>query len=169
MIYTIAGFMGSGKSTLGRLLSSRMEGSSFIDLDDHLEQMAGRKIPDIFREDGENVFRGLETEALIDAVSSYEGGTMFLSLGGGTLLRPGNREIIRAVSHCIYLRGTAGTLAKHLGDGSGRPVLQQGSSLEALLQSRIPIYESAARYIVDIDGKTPEMLAEEIETLLKDS
>ena len=161
--------MGSGKSTLGRLLSDRMEGSTFIDLDDHLEKMTGRKIPDIFREDGESAFRELETEALMDAVGMYEGGTMFLSLGGGTLIRPGNREIVRAVSHCIYLRGSAETLSKHLGDGAGRPVLQQGGPLEKLLQSRISAYESTARYTVDIDGKTPEMLAEEIETLLKDS
>ena len=51
MIYTIAGFMGSGKSTLGRLLSARVEGSTFIDLDDWLEKMTGRRIPDIFREE----------------------------------------------------------------------------------------------------------------------
>ena len=169
MIYTIAGFMGSGKSTLGRLLSARMEGSTFIDLDDHLERLTGRKSPDIFREDGESAFRDMETEALMDAVTSYEGGTMFLSLGGGTLIRPGNREIVRAVSHCIYLRGTAETLSQHLGSGAGRPVLQQGSTIEALLQSRTDAYESVAKYIVDIDGKTPQRIAEEIERLLRDS
>ena len=169
MIYTIAGFMGSGKSTLGRLLSARVEGSTFIDLDDWLEKMTGRRIPDIFREDGERVFRDLETEALMDAVSTYEGGTMFLSLGGGTLIRPGNREIVRAVSHCIYLRGTAETLSRHVGNGMGRPLLQQGKTLEELLESRTDAYLETARYIVDIDGKTPEMLAEEIERLLRDS
>ena len=167
MIYTLTGLMGSGKSTLGKLLSERHPGSVFIDLDRWIEQMSGQTIPEIFRERGESAFRDLETEALMDAVTSYEGGTLFLSLGGGTLLRERNREIVAAVSHCIYLKGSPATLARHLEGQSGRPLLEGAASPEerlgALLRERGSVYEGAARHTVEIDGKSPLEIAEEVE------
>ena len=170
MIYTLTGLMGSGKSTVGKLLAERHPGSVFIDLDMWIEQTEGRKIPEIFRIAGEEGFRDIETEALMDAVTSYESGIMFLSLGGGTLIRQRNREIIAAVSHCIYLQGSPATLAAHLsGAPSGRPLLEGAASqeerLSELLSARSAGYEAVARYTVEIDGKTPLEIAEEIERM----
>ena len=162
--------MGSGKSTLGRMLAAR-HGCRFTDLDDLVTEGTGRSIPDLFRECGESGFRDAETRALEDAVTAYEGGTMILSLGGGTLLREENRFIVRTVSHCIYLRATARTLAARLsGQAEGRPLLQGEGSLEEkigrILSGRSAIYEAAADHIVDTDGKTPDEVADEVEKLL---
>ena len=170
MIYTLTGAMGSGKSTVGRLLAAR-HGWTFVDLDLLIAETAGRSIPEIFRDCGENGFRDAETRALEDAVTAYEGGTMILSLGGGTLLREENRFIVRTVSHCIYLRATAATLAARLREqADGRPLLQGEGSLETkiarILADRSAIYEAAATRIVDTDGKTPAQVADEVEKLL---
>ena len=171
MIYTLTGFMGSGKSTVGRLLAADGEDSRFIDLDEHIALLTGRSIPELFARGGESAFRDAETEALMDAVTCYEGGTLILALGGGTLCRERNREIVRATSHCIYLQGSTATLAAHLdGAAASRPLLQGEGSLEEkigrLLEGRIPVYRAATDYTVDIDGKTPAQIADEIRHLV---
>lgn len=172
MIYTLTGLMGSGKTTVGKLLSKRHPGSVFIDLDEWIEREEGRSIPEIFRTLGEEAFRERETAALMDAITSYEGGLMFLSLGGGTLVRPYNQAVVAAASHCIYLKGTPAELARHLvGQTGGRPLLEGSVSpeerLSELLAERGAIYSSAARYTIETDGRTPEEIASEIERLIQ--
>ena len=162
--------MGSGKSTLGRMLAAR-HGCRFDDLDDLVTEGTGLSVRELFRICGESGFRDAETRALEDAVTTYEGGTMILSLGGGTLLREENRFIVSCVSHCIYLRATARTLAARLsGQTEGRPLLQGEGTLEEkigrILAERSAIYETAADHIVDTDGKTPDEVADEVEKLL---
>lgn len=173
MIYTLTGAMGSGKSTLGRMLAARhaADGFRFIDLDQLVTEMTGCSIPEIFRKGGESAFRDAETEALMEAVTSYEGGTLILSLGGGTLLREQNREIVRATSHCIYLRATADTLAARLeGKQTGRPLLEGEGSLRekigGILAARAQSYETAADHIVDTDGREAAQTADILEGIV---
>lgn len=166
MVWTLSGFMGSGKSTVGRLLAARLNRCRHIDLDEQIVATAGKTIPEIFRLGGEALFRELETEALMDAVSSYEGDeTLVISLGGGTLKTPVNREIIRAATRCIYLRTSVATLAERLKPEQAiRPLLQGEGPLEAkiarLLAQRESLYAQCADLTVDTDGKEPEALAE---------
>lgn len=168
MIYTLTGFMGSGKSTVGKILRDRT-GCPFIDLDKLVEKMQGRSIPDIFRTSGEKAFRMAELDALMEAVSSYEEGTLIISLGGGTLMTPQCRELVTTCSHCIYLRASAETLENALSASSGdRPMLSSGQSLgeriRTLLEERGPVYEKTARYIIDTDGRSYEDITEQILT-----
>ena len=172
MVWTLSGFMGSGKSAVGRLLAERVEHCRHIDLDEQIVAEAGQTIPEIFRLGGEALFREKETEALMDAVSSYEGDeTLVISLGGGTLVTPVNREIVRAATRCIYLRADAATLAKRLEpEQPVRPLLQGDEPLEAiitrLLDRRESLYAECADLTVDTDGKTPSQVADEIGKLL---
>ncbi|MBO4427331.1 MAG: hypothetical protein J5771_02455 [Bacteroidales bacterium] len=167
---------------------SRGEGNSiqFIDLDLFIEKQLGRKVQEIFAKQGEAAFRKMELEALQEAISSYEGGTLLIALGGGTLMTPECRELVRLCSHCIYLRASAKTLAGRLQgacDASGlsaadcqasgqpdaiasRPLLAGEGDLEAklaaLLAVRGPVYEAASQHIIDTDGLSPSAVASEV-------
>ena len=168
--------MGSGKTTVGQLLS----GVSFLDLDQEIEKAQGRKVQEIFAKQGEAAFRRMELEALQEAISSYEGGTMVIALGGGTLMTPECRELVRMCSHCIYLRANAKTLAERLTCGrnaSGqpdaiacRPLLAGEGDLEAkltaLLAVRGPVYEAASQHIIDTDGLSPDAIAAAVRRII---
>ena len=159
MIIALTGFMGCGKSSVGRELSTLL-GIPVVDLDKYIERRAGRKIPDIFAESGESGFRDLETEALYEVLSGRCADDSFiLSLGGGTIVRPENVEMIRERCKMFFLRATVETLNLHLGgEQSQRPLLRSGG-FEALLQERAPLYAAAADYIIDIDTLSPMQVA----------
>jgi shikimate kinase len=96
----IIGFMGSGKSTRGRNLASKL-GWAFIDLDKKIEEMAGMTIPDIFSKKGETYFRGIESEALARTVSESK---TVISTGGGTPCTGDNMDFMLANGLTIYLK-----------------------------------------------------------------
>ena len=155
--------MGCGKSSVGRELS-KLLCCPFMDLDDMIEEKAGRTIPEIFTTDGEAVFRQMELDALQETTAQE--GTLVLALGGGTVMTPECAEIVRKRTTCIYLRASIGTLISHLeGEAEGRPMLK-GESLrtriEELMDLRSATYEKAAHIIIDTDGKSIEALASEI-------
>ena len=163
MIISLTGFMGCGKSSVGRELS-RLLCCPFMDLDDVIEERAGRTIPEIFATDGEVVFRQMELEALQE--TSVAEGMLVLALGGGTVMTPKCAEIIQEQSVCIYLRASVETLVSHLeGEAEGRPMLK-GESLRTriieLIALRASTYEKTAHIIIDTDGKSIEALASEI-------
>ena len=163
MIISLTGFMGCGKSSVGRELS-KLLCCPFMDLDDVIEDKSGRTIPDIFAEEGEAVFRQMELDALKETTALE--GTLVLALGGGTVMTPECAEIVRKRTTCIYLRAGIGTLVSHLeGEAEGRPMLK-GESLRArieeLMDLRSATYEKAAHIIIDTDGKSIEALASEI-------
>ena len=163
MIISLTGFMGCGKSSVGRELS-KLLCCPFMDLDDVIQERDGRKITDIFAENGEAVFRQMELDAL-QKITVQEG-TMILALGGGTLMTQGCAEIVHKRTTCIYLRADIGTLINHLeGEAEGRPMLK-GESLRARIQElmdlRSATYENTAHIIIDTDGKSIEAIASEI-------
>ena len=163
MIISLTGFMGCGKSSVGRELS-KLLCCPFMDLDDVIQERDGRKITDIFAENGEAVFRQMELDAL-QKITVQEG-TMILALGGGTLMTQGCAEIVHERTTCIYLRADIGTLINHLeGETEGRPMLK-GESLRARIQElmdlRSATYENTAHIIIDTDGKSIEAIASEI-------
>lgn len=161
--------MGCGKSTVGKIMVDLVPGWELIDLDDFIENITCRTIPDIFREDGEKGFRVLEEEALdsIFMIDSDLGRRCILSLGGGTVTTAGCRKLIRDNSVCIYLKASIDTLERNLIEFPGdRPMLQTGKSLrdriEELMNVREEIYRDCADYTVEIDGKTYGEVAEEL-------
>ena len=160
MMVTLTGFMGSGKTTVGKVLADFL-GCPFMDLDDLIVKKAGKSIPDIFAQDGESAFRQLEAQVLRKTVEKYAESTAVLALGGGAVLAPASAALLRDKTVCIYLRATLETLLARLEGGTaGRPLAD--ASLAERLASREPIYEKTAHVIVDTDGLSPEEVADEI-------
>lgn len=152
--------MGSGKSTVGRLLADAL-GCPFLDLDDVIARKAGKSIPEIFSADGEAGFRRLEKQALEQTVKKYAENTLVLALGGGTVTVPGAIGLLQEKTTCIYLRATMDTLLERLeGQTEGRPLAD--SRMADRLAQREPLYRQAAHVILDTDGCSPEEIADEI-------
>jgi shikimate kinase len=158
-LLVLVGPMGAGKTTVGRILAAEL-GVGARDTDADIEAADGRSVPDIFVESGEQAFRTLETAAVADALTTHDG---VVSLGGGAVLDPATRDLLRGLT-VVFLRvGLADAVAR-VGLGSGRPLLLGNvrGRIKALLDERTPIYESVATLVVDTDGRT----AEEVRTAL---
>ena len=160
MMIALTGFMGSGKTTVGKVLADFL-GCPFMDLDDLVVKKAGKSIPDIFAQDGEPAFRELEAQVLRKTVAKYAESTAVLALGGGAVLAPASAALLHEKTVCIYLRATLDTLLARLeGETAGRPLAD--ASLADRLASREPIYEETAHVIIDTDGLSPDEVADEI-------
>ena len=160
MMIALTGFMGSGKTTVGKVLADFL-GCPFMDLDDLVVKKAGKSIPDIFAQDGEPAFRELEAQVLRKTVEKYAESTAVLALGGGAVLAPASAALLHEKTVCIYLRATLDTLLERLaGETAGRPLADD--SLADRLASREPIYEKTAHVTIDTDGLSPDEVADEI-------
>ena len=160
MMITLTGFMGSGKTTVGKVLADFL-GCPFLDLDDLVVKKAGKSIPDIFAQDGEPAFRELEAKLLRQTVEKYGESAAVLALGGGAILAPASAALLRDKTVCIYLRATIDTLLARLeGETAGRPLAD--ASLAARLAAREPLYEETAHVTIDTDGLSPDEVADEI-------
>ena len=169
MIITLTGFMGCGKSSVGRCLSELLC-CPFMDLDTVIEEAQGRSIPEIFAADGEAAFRRMEVEALSQIIEAQQLTANYdkvvVALGGGAVMTPECAELVREKTHCIYLRASVDTLVSHLeNEVAGRPMLQGASlhaRIEELMALRSATYEVTAHDVIDTDGKTVEEIATEI-------
>jgi shikimate kinase len=157
-VYLI-GPRGSGKTTVGRLLAARL-GWAFVDADEELETRAARSIADIFAVDGEPAFRALESDVLRDLAARYR---HVIACGGGVVLRPDNREILRTTGHCVWLTGDPATLADRLAvdptTADRRPALTAlpgRDEIEVVLREREPLYREVAHLTVATDGRSPD-------------
>ena len=160
MMIALTGFMGSGKTTVGKVLADFL-GCPFMDLDDLVVKKAGKSIPDIFAQDGEPAFRVLEAQILRKTVAKYAESTAVLALGGGAVLAPASAALLHDKTVCIYLRASLETLLARLeGETTGRPLAD--ASLADRLASREPIYEETAHVTIDTDGLSPDEVADEI-------
>ena len=138
----LTGFMGSGKTTVGELIAEKT-GRAFIDTDDLIEQRAGKSIPRIFEEEGENAFRDLETEAVQQAAQTN---ARVIATGGGAVMRPQNRKALRATGDVVFLDAEPETLLRRIQNDGTRPLLQTENPLEharALLKERRSVYLQA--------------------------
>ena len=155
----LVGPMGAGKSTVGALLAEAW-GVSARDTDTDVEALEGRSISDIFLDSGEAHFRDLERKAVAEALATHDG---VLSLGGGAVLDPATRDLLRG-HRVVFLKVGLAEAVKRVGLGSSRPLLLGNvrSRIKALLDERTPIYESVATLTVDTDGKEPAEVVAEI-------
>jgi shikimate kinase len=154
----IIGFMGTGKTTVGRLVAQRL-GRRFVDLDELIVERAGRPIADIFRGEGEGGFRARERHALAQALDQ---GDLVLATGGGAACREDNLADMLARGRVVALEATPEEVLRRTGARSGRPLLDgAGDPLAAardLLGQREPFY-ARAHHRVDTVGKPPEKVA----------
>jgi shikimate kinase len=151
----LVGPPGAGKSTVGLLLAEALD-VGFRDTDGDVEALAGKTISEIFLDDGEERFRALERAAVAKALEEHDG---VLSLGGGAVLDPGTRELLRG-HHVVFLSVGLADAAKRVGLSRDRPVLALNprATLHTLLEQRLPLYREVATVEVATDGSSPEQV-----------
>ena len=162
----LAGFMGSGKTTVGRLLSAQM-GCRFVDLDERIEAAAGVTIREIFERSGEQRFRDLEFEVLGRVLGEIAaaGGSAVVALGGGTwtFAQTRNRVLLQqAGAAVIWLDCPLEELARRCATMTNRPLFRDESSLRDLYHQRLPSYRTAD-FRVDGTGEPREVVARILE------
>ncbi len=148
----LIGLMGCGKSTVGRELS-RTCGNPLLDTDAIIEQQVGMSIREIFLTRGESYFRALETALLRYIEHSPKLHPTIISTGGGIILAPQNREILRRIAFTVWLDVDIPTLLSRTARSTGRPLLADNSDRQAvlarLLEERRPFYEQACHLRID--------------------
>jgi len=159
----LVGFSCSGKTTLGRNLARRLR-MHFIDSDRFVEEMTGRSIPEIFREDGEAVFREVESEVIAKITAERR---QVISTGGGAFVNPANRDALRNGNLVVHLQVRPETVVDRLRNsrsGRPRPLLDSPDPLGRvieLMEQRKEAY-SAAHVTIGVDGRTRYELVGEL-------
>ena len=154
------GFMGTGKTSVGRKLAFRL-GMEFVDMDHIIEEREGRLIKDIFATDGEQYFRNLE-RALVKELSQRQG--LVIGTGGGVVLNRNNISDFAQTGLCVCLSAAPGEILKRLEKDGSRPLLAEGDKLQkikGILDSRRELYASVPLQ-VDTTGLSPDEVATRI-------
>ncbi len=157
----LIGMMGSGKTTVGRLVAERT-GREFIDMDALIESRLSKRIVEIFSEQGEEAFRDLETETLQDVAGSTHA---VIATGGGVVIKPGNRRLLQSMGIVVWLDAPPDELLKRIGDDESRPMLHGQNPLkrmERLLSDRRGFYADASHIHLDTTELTPAEIADRV-------
>ena len=147
----LVGFMGTGKTSVGRRLASQLR-MRYVDTDDIIERDSGRRISDIFSEDGEPAFRDLESDAVCKASKLYN---HVISTGGGAVLRETNMKVLKQSGIIFCLTATPEEIYRRVRHQSHRPLLQTPDALakiQSMLAERKPYY-AEADYMVRTTGR----------------
>ena len=172
MVISLTGFMGSGKSSVGKelpaLLSLPGGPFDFIDLDDFIVKSEGMSVNDIFAAKGESGFRSIETLCLENLLDQYNGRNLVLALGGGTAVF--NSELVHSQTICVYLSASVDTLVTRLTSDNSRPLLAGAddlqSRIERLYTAREGTYRSVAHHTIATDGLSVSAIASHIAEIL---
>ena len=158
----LVGFMGAGKTSVGRELGGRL-GWPFVDLDDRVEAREKRTIVEIFRLSGEGEFRRAEHDALAELLKELESGPRVIAVGGGAFAQPENTSLLDArVATTVFLDASADELWKRCGDDpTERPLRRDEKVFRQLFESRRPRY-LRAQFHVNTTGKEVSEIAREI-------
>jgi len=146
----LTGFMGTGKSTIGRNLSQTF-GYPLIDTDQMIVEQQGRSIPQIFKDDGEPAFRTLET-ALLRALFKHSG--HIISTGGGIIGSAENRRLLHELGYVVWLRASPAEILNRTSRNSNRPLLNNKDpegTIRRLLKIRNPLYQETAHLCIETD------------------
>ena len=159
----LIGFMGSGKTSIG-MKYARAFSYEFLDSDAQIEEEQQKTINDIFAEQGETAFRTMETELLQRLLEKQE--PFVLGTGGGMPLREENAAMLKQIGLVIFLKAGQEELITRLQNDTTRPLLAASDireRVETLYAKRLPLYEAAADYILETDGKSFYEIIKEIE------
>ena len=159
----LVGMMGTGKTSVGRAIAEHLN-IPFLDLDEEIERRAGKHVSEIFAEQGEGVFRLLESEALSDLVGRAAS-AFVLSTGGGVVTVARNRELLSEPTlDVVLLEAPIDELLERLPTDDGRPLLRgdRREALESLWLSREDHYRRTARVIVQTEGLSVEEVARSV-------
>ena len=163
MIVALMGFMGCGKSSVGREAARRL-GWRFVDLDDAVAERVGTDVQGIFEREGEAAFRRHELSALKDLLTG-DACELVLSLGGGTPTIPEVFSLLKSKTYVIYLSATPQTLSSHLENEIGeRPLLRDEGfeKLSSLLERREGIYGKLSNSTVFVDNLNLEEVVDKV-------
>jgi shikimate kinase len=158
---SLIGFMGSGKTSTGKILADRLN-FLFIDVDSIIELSSNMPISDIFEKHGEEYFRNTETNSI---KKIYVNKSCVFACGGGAIIRHENMEIIKKNSTVIFLNVSPAVAFERLKNESNRPLLKAPNRLSIiteLMEKRDFLYRNACDFTVDTDFKNPKEAADEI-------
>ena len=162
----LVGPMGAGKSTIGRVLAAELH-LSFRDSDKVIEDRTGADIPWIFDMEGEEGFRDRESAVLEELSKSHDA---VIATGGGIILRPHNREIMRSSGYVCYLTASIEQLVERTARDKKRPLLQVENPRQKIIDLvalRDPLYLESADFVINTDRRSPKLVAQEISALIK--
>jgi shikimate kinase len=164
----LSGFMGAGKSRVGRTLRDKY-GLPFYDTDAVIEEKAGKTVRLIFEEDGEEVFRNMEKQ-VIEELSQLDG-DIVIALGGGAVMFDENRELMKKNGVIIYLKSSPESIYERVKHNKKRPLLYAGdvpdaekivlNRIKSMLEERAAYYEQAD-FVIERDGLEAEEVAAKI-------
>ena len=161
----LVGPMGAGKSTIGRVLAAELH-LGFRDSDKVIEERTGADIPWIFDMEGEEGFRDRES-AVLEELSKDQ--KIVIATGGGIILRPQNREIMKSSGYVCYLTASIEQLVERTARDKKRPLLQVENPRQKIIDLvalRDPLYRETADFIINTDRRSPKLVAQEISTLI---
>lgn len=168
-IYLI-GFMGAGKSTIGKMLAQKLN-RDFFDTDTLIEQKTGKTISDIFLRHGETHFRNLESETIAE-IAAKNGAVV--ALGGGAVLRDDNWKKLKSSGVSVYLKWEVASLVTRIMEDESRPLLEplagkdREAEIKRLLRSRISLYEKADIVLDCQPDMIPAEVAERLSQILRE-
>lgn len=148
----LVGFMGCGKSTVGRQVSLELQ-YPLIDTDNLIVERAGMSIPEIFEQHGEEYFRKLETEVMSHLIAT-DSQKQVISTGGGLPINPENRELLKKLGYVVWLQASVDCVLERTKSSSERPLLQTENPREAitqLLAEREDIYKDCSNLVIATD------------------
>ncbi len=162
-IYLI-GFMGSGKSTLGKEIAAALN-YKWVDLDDYIEAHQKTTIKEIFNRLGESSFRKMEVNSLIDLSKQQQ---LVISTGGGVVVSPENVELLKK-QETFYLKWSFDTLYNRVCDDENRPLVKDYQQLLRLYESREYLYEEACSKVICGEGKNITDMTKEMISLMEEN
>ena len=160
--------MGSGKSILGKQLASRLS-LELVDLDDYIVSQAGKTIPEIFKDEGEEAFRALESKLLAEVLA--QGDEQIIATGGGAILSAENRALMKQGGYVIWLDASPTVLADRIAGDANRPLLDGVDPLFKMISlatQRNPLYAEVADLRVDTEKLSDEEAVAKIINFLSD-
>ena len=158
----LVGMMGVGKSTVGRLVAAELDRPLF-DSDEMIEQRSGRTVREIWSTDGEDAFRTLETDTLLEALAEPE--ESVIAAAGGVVLSERNREALASAdAHVVWLLADVDVLLDRVRNGMHRPLLDDDpeGTLRRMYVERAALYQEVADAVVSVDHRSPNDVAKAV-------
>ena len=161
MRIVLIGPMGSGKSSIGKILAKKID-LKFLDIDKLIEIQEGIKIKEIFNTKGENYFRDMEIKVLKETLTVQ---SAVIATGGGIIQKEVNRLLLKKEKNVFFLNSSVKRQFERTKDSDKRPLLNKGNNLkvlEELYNERLTHYENVSRYQIEMDDKTNEEVIDKI-------